>query len=68
MTAISICRWITVVTGTKGREWRKSIYKNIGLINIPTRLWPPKRDLKWPYIDSAVWLFGAGAAVASYNP
>jgi dipeptidyl-peptidase-4 len=49
----------------KGAEWRKSIYKSIGLINIRDQAMATKEILKWPYIDSsrvAVWGWSGGGS------
>jgi dipeptidyl-peptidase-4 len=49
----------------KGREWRKSIYKNIGLINIRDQAMAAKEILKWPFVDSsrvAVWGWSGGGS------
>lgn len=35
----------------KGRDWRKSIYKNIGVLNIRDQAMAAKEILKWPFID-----------------
>jgi len=35
----------------KGREWRKSIYKNIGILNIRDQAMGAKKILEWPFID-----------------
>ncbi len=35
----------------KGRVWRKSIYKNIGVLNIRDQAMAAKEILKWPFID-----------------
>lgn len=35
----------------KGREWRKSIYKNIGVLNIRDQAMAAKEILKWPFVD-----------------
>ncbi|MGH2566078.1 MAG: prolyl oligopeptidase family serine peptidase, partial [Ginsengibacter sp.] len=37
----------------KGREWRKSIYKKIGVINSRDQAMAAKEILKWPFIDSS---------------
>src|SRR5258708_38662704 len=42
----------------KGREWRKSIYRKIGQINIKDQAMAAKEILKWPFVDKdriAVW-------------
>ncbi len=49
----------------RGREWRKSIYKNIGTLNIRDQAMAAKEILKWPYIDStrvAVWGWSGGGS------
>jgi len=49
----------------KGREWRKSIYKNIGLINIQDQAMGAKEILKWPFVDTsrvAVWGWSGGGS------
>jgi dipeptidyl-peptidase-4 len=49
----------------KGREWRKSIYKNIGIINIRDQAMGAKEILKWPFVDSsrvAVWGWSGGGS------
>ena len=47
----------------KGREWRKSIYRKIGLVNIRDQAMGAKEILKWSYVDSsrvAVWGWSGG--------
>lgn len=49
----------------KGREWRKSIYKNIGLVNIEDQAAGAREILKWPYVDTArvaVWGWSGGGS------
>lgn len=49
----------------KGREWRKSIYKNIGIINIRDQAMAAKEILKWSFVDSsriAVWGWSGGGS------
>jgi len=49
----------------KGRTWRKSIYKNIGTLNIRDQAMAAKEILKWPFIDSsrvAVWGWSGGGS------
>jgi dipeptidyl-peptidase-4 len=49
----------------KGTEWRKSIYKKIGIINIEDQAMGAKEVLKWPFIDStrvAVWGWSGGGS------
>ncbi|MBA4852562.1 S9 family peptidase [Emticicia sp. BO119] len=36
----------------KGRAWRKSIYRKIGLINTRDQAMAAKKILQWPYVDS----------------
>jgi len=49
----------------KGREWRKCVYRKIGLINIRDQALAAKEILKWPYVDSsrvAVWGWSGGGS------
>jgi dipeptidyl-peptidase-4 len=49
----------------KGREWRKSIYKSIGTLNIRDQAMAAKEILKWPFVDSsrvAVWGWSGGGS------
>jgi dipeptidyl-peptidase-4 len=49
----------------KGREWRKSIYRKIGLMNIRDQALGAKEILKRPYIDTsrvAVWGWSGGGS------
>jgi dipeptidyl-peptidase-4 len=49
----------------KGREWRKSIYHNIGDINIRDQAMATKEILKWDYVDAsriAVWGWSGGGS------
>ncbi len=49
----------------KGREWRKSIYRKIGVININDQAMAAKEILKWDFIDServAVWGWSGGGS------
>ena len=49
----------------KGRAWRKSIYRNIGIINIQDQAMAAKEILKWGFIDPArvaVWGWSGGGA------
>jgi dipeptidyl-peptidase-4 len=49
----------------KGREWRKSIYRNIGRINIKDQAMAAKEILKWNFVDPdriAVWGHSGGGA------
>jgi dipeptidyl-peptidase-4 len=50
----------------KGTEWRKCIYKNIGIINTRDQAMAAKEILKWPFIDMdrvAVHGWSGGGAV-----
>lgn len=50
----------------KGTEWRKSIYKNIGIINTRDQAMAAKEILKWNFIDTdrvAVHGWSGGGAV-----
>jgi dipeptidyl-peptidase-4 len=47
----------------KGRAWRKSIYKKIGLVNIKDQAMAAKKILEWPFVDTsriAVWGWSGG--------
>ncbi len=49
----------------KGREWRKSIYKNIGVLNIRDQAMAARKILEWPFIDKnrvAVWGWSGGGS------
>jgi len=49
----------------KGSAWRKSIYKNIGLVNIEDQAMGAKEVLKWPFVDTsrvAVWGWSGGGS------
>jgi dipeptidyl-peptidase-4 len=49
----------------KGREWRKSIYRKIGVVNIRDQAMGAKEIMKWPYVDAsriAVWGWSGGGA------
>ncbi|MDB5210718.1 MAG: family peptidase [Sediminibacterium sp.] len=49
----------------KGREWRKSIYRKIGLMNIRDQALGAKEILKRPYMDTsrvAVWGWSGGGS------
>ncbi len=49
----------------KGRKWRKSIYHNIGNINIRDQAMAAKEIFKWGYIDTtrvAVWGWSGGGS------
>jgi len=47
----------------KGRAWRKSIYRKIGMLNIRDQAMAAMEILKWPYVDAeriAVWGWSGG--------
>lgn len=47
----------------KGRNWRKIVYRKIGLVNIQDQALAAKEILKWPYVDTsrvAVWGWSGG--------
>jgi dipeptidyl-peptidase-4 len=49
----------------KGRAWRKSIYKKIGILNIDDQAQAAREILKWPFVDSdriAVWGWSGGGS------
>jgi len=49
----------------KGRQWRKSVYRKIGLVNISDQAMAAREILKWPYIDTArvgVWGWSGGGS------
>ena len=49
----------------KGREWRKSIYRKIGVVNINDQAMAAKEVLKWDFVDServAVWGWSGGGS------
>jgi dipeptidyl-peptidase 4 len=49
----------------KGAAWRKSIYRNIGQINIHDQAMAAKEILKWNFVDSsriAVWGWSGGGS------
>ncbi|MEP6749237.1 MAG: DPP IV N-terminal domain-containing protein [Bacteroidota bacterium] len=49
----------------KGRQWRKCVYRKIGLINIRDQAMAAKEILKWPFIDSSrvgVWGWSGGGS------
>lgn len=50
----------------KGSEWRKSIYKNIGIINSHDQAMAAKEILKWDFLDNervAVWGWSGGGSM-----
>jgi len=49
----------------KGRLWRKSIYRQIGRLNIRDQAMAASEILKWPFVDSsrvAVWGWSGGGS------
>ena len=49
----------------KGRDWRKSIYRKIGVVNIRDQAMAAREILKWPYVDTsriAVWGWSGGGS------
>lgn len=49
----------------RGRDWRKSIYRNIGIINIRDQAMGAKEVFKWGFVDTtrvAVWGWSGGGA------
>ncbi|MBS1486996.1 MAG: DPP IV N-terminal domain-containing protein [Bacteroidetes bacterium] len=49
----------------KGKEWRKSIYRKIGRLNIHDQAMAAKEILKWPFVDAdrvAVWGWSGGGS------
>ncbi|MBB5646529.1 S9 family peptidase [Pedobacter cryoconitis] len=49
----------------KGREFRKSIYKNIGVLNIRDQAMAAKKIIEWPFVDKdrvAVWGWSGGGS------
>jgi dipeptidyl-peptidase-4 len=49
----------------KGRAWRKSIYRKIGVLNIDDQANAAKEILKWPFVDAeriAVWGWSGGGS------
>jgi dipeptidyl-peptidase 4 len=49
----------------KGREWRKSIYRKIGQVNIQDQAMAAKEIMKWNFVDAeriAVWGWSGGAS------
>ena len=49
----------------KGRAWRKSIYRQIGRLNIRDQAMAAMEILKWPFVDSsriAVWGWSGGGS------
>lgn len=49
----------------KGRDWRKAIYRKIGLVNIRDQAMAAREILKWPFVDPervAVWGWSGGGS------
>lgn len=49
----------------KGREWRKSIYRKVGVLNIRDQALAAKEVMKWPFVDTsriAVWGWSGGGS------
>jgi len=49
----------------KGRAWRKSIYRKVGVVNIQDQALAAKEILKWPFVDAervAVWGWSGGGS------
>ena len=49
----------------KGAEWRKSIYRKVGIVNIRDQAMAAKKLLQLPYVDTsrvAVWGWSGGAS------
>ena len=49
----------------KGRAWRKSVYRKIGLVNIRDQALAAKEILKWSFVDTsrvAVWGWSGGGS------
>jgi len=50
----------------KGREWRKSIYRKIGVLNVRDQALAAREVLKWSFIDkerTAVWGWSSGGSM-----
>jgi dipeptidyl-peptidase-4 len=50
----------------KGREWRKSIYKNIGVVNSGDQAAATREIIKWDFVDEnriAVWGWSGGGSM-----
>lgn len=49
----------------KGRQWRKSIYRKIGVVNVRDQAMAAKEILKWDFVDAervAVWGHSGGGS------
>jgi len=50
----------------KGRQWRKSIYRKIGVINSRDQAMAAEKIMHWPFVDStrlAVWGWSGGGSM-----
>lgn len=50
----------------KGREWRKSIYRKIGILNSHDQAMAAKKIAEWPFVDKdrmAVWGWSGGGTM-----
>ncbi|HLV64063.1 S9 family peptidase [Galbibacter sp.] len=50
----------------KGSQWRKSIYKKVGVINTRDQALAAKQVLKWPFVDKdriSVWGWSGGGSM-----
>lgn len=50
----------------KGSEWRKSIYKKVGVINTRDQALAAEQVLKWPFVDTdrvSVWGWSGGGSM-----
>ncbi|WP_126243661.1 S9 family peptidase [Chitinophaga rhizosphaerae] len=50
----------------KGRTWRKSIYRKVGILNARDQAMAATEILKWPYVDKdriAVWGWSGGGSM-----
>ncbi|UYQ95088.1 S9 family peptidase [Chitinophaga horti] len=50
----------------KGRAWRKSIYRKVGIINARDQAMGAKEIMKWPFVDAsriAVWGWSGGGSM-----
>lgn len=52
--------------GIKGRDWRKSIYKKVGVLNSRDQALATKKIIEWDYVDPAriaVWGWSGGGSM-----
>jgi dipeptidyl-peptidase-4 len=50
----------------KGRDWRKSIYRKIGIVNSHDQAMAAREIMNWPFVDSsrlAVWGWSGGGSM-----